>query len=92
MDVSRETPDVTTKPTCYDLTNMLVCSVTCGMLTLNMRASEVVQSTEGRASLQIMFIAHRLSAAGIAVYVHNMYACMYLFICVYIYVCMYVGR
>ena len=24
MDVSRETPDVTTKPTCYDLTNILV--------------------------------------------------------------------
>ena len=24
MDVSRETPDVTTKPKCYDLTNMLV--------------------------------------------------------------------
>ena len=25
MDVSRETPDVTTKPKCHDLTNMLVC-------------------------------------------------------------------
>ena len=25
MDVSRETPDVTTKPKCYDLTNVLVC-------------------------------------------------------------------
>ena len=25
MDVSRETPDVTTKPKCYDLTNILVC-------------------------------------------------------------------
>ena len=24
MDVSRETPDVTTKPKCYDLSNMLV--------------------------------------------------------------------
>ena len=24
MDVSRETPDVTTKPRCYDLTNILV--------------------------------------------------------------------
>ena len=24
MDVSRETPDVTTKPKCYDLTNILV--------------------------------------------------------------------
>ena len=24
MDVSRETPDVTTKPKCYDLTDMLV--------------------------------------------------------------------
>ena len=27
MDVSRETPDVTTKLTCYDLTNILVRSV-----------------------------------------------------------------
>ena len=24
MDVSRETPDVTTKPKCYDLSNILV--------------------------------------------------------------------
>ena len=24
MDVSRETPDVTSKPKCYDLTNLLV--------------------------------------------------------------------
>ena len=33
MDFSRETPDVTTKPKCYDLTNILVRDVgwgTCG--------------------------------------------------------------
>ena len=28
MDVSCETPDVTTKPTCYDLTNMIVSRLT----------------------------------------------------------------
>ena len=27
MDVSRETPDVTTRPKCYDLTNILVPNV-----------------------------------------------------------------
>ena len=32
MDVSRETPDVTTKPKCYDLTNILVCT---GLLRLS---------------------------------------------------------
>ena len=74
MDVSRETPDVTTKPKCYDLTNILVLRLPRAVPELSFcreapasRATELGEKAVGPVSEEAMFkLLTRMVGASLA--------------------------